>query len=56
MDNIKRNVIIIKMHVNKNFFVHNGKKNKKVIVKKEIVGKKFGEFVITKKNGKKLLG
>jgi len=45
----KKNKIITAMHLNKKFLIYNGKDFQKLIVSKEMLGYKFGEFVMTRK-------
>jgi ribosomal protein S19 len=45
----KKNKIITSMHLNKKFLIYNGKDFQKLIVSKEMLGYKFGEFVMTRK-------
>lgn len=49
-----RNQIILVFIINKKYFVHNGKQFLPVVVKADIVGYKFGDFVNTKKYVKKI--
>lgn len=44
-----RNLIILPNNVGKNFYVHNGKSYAKILITKEMIGYKFGEFVKTRK-------
>jgi ribosomal protein S19 len=50
----KRNQSILAFIINKKYFVHNGKLFLPVTVKPYIVGYKFGAFVNTKKQVKKI--
>ena len=43
-----RSSIIPELLINKNVFVYNGKIFKKILITREKVGYKFGEFVFTK--------
>lgn len=45
----KKNKIITPMHLNKKFLIYNGKDFQKLIVSKDMLGYKFGEFVMTRK-------
>ena len=45
----KKNKIITSIHLNKKFLIYNGKDFQKLIVSKEMLGYKFGEFVMTRK-------
>jgi ribosomal protein S19 len=44
----KRNDIIKDTYVNKTFFVHTGNSLKEITITSNHVGRKFGEFAITK--------
>jgi ribosomal protein S19 len=46
---ISRSSTILPQHVNKSFPIHSGKEMKRVSVTNLMVGKKFGEFVHTRK-------
>lgn len=41
--------IVLSEHVDKKILVHNGQKLMRVYVNSEMVGHKFGEFVVTRK-------
>ncbi len=45
----KKNKIITSIHLNKKFLIYNGKDFQKLIVSKDMLGYKFGEFVMTRK-------
>lgn len=45
---IPRNLSIVPQFIGLTFKVHNGKNFKKIIVKEEMIGFKFGEFVRTR--------
>jgi len=45
----KKNKVITSMHLNKKFLIYNGKDFQKLIVSKNMLGYKFGEFVMTRK-------
>ena len=45
----KKNKVIKSMHLNKKFLIYNGKDFQKLIVSKNMLGYKFGEFVMTRK-------
>lgn len=45
----KKNKIITSIHLNKKFLIYNGKDFQKLIVSKNMLGYKFGEFVMTRK-------
>ena len=45
----KASDIILFHYIDKNFLVYNGKEFLKIIVKKEMVGFFFGEFILTRK-------
>lgn len=36
-------------HVNSDFLIYNGKSFYKLIISKEMIGRRFGEFVVTRK-------
>ena len=50
-----RNSSIPSFLINKNVYVYNGKLFKKVLITKEKLGYKFGEFVFTRVNKNKLI-
>ena len=45
----KKNLYINSGDVNKKFLIYNGKNFQKLIILKEMIGKRFGEFIITRK-------
>jgi ribosomal protein S19 len=45
----KKNIFIRLQDLNKKFLIYNGKDFQKLIVSKDMVGKKFGEFIMTRK-------
>jgi len=45
----KKNLYITLEDINKKFLIYNGKDFQKLIISKEMVGKRFGEFIITRK-------
>jgi len=45
----KKNKVITSKHLNKKFLIYNGKDFQKLIVSKNMLGYKFGEFVMTRK-------
>jgi ribosomal protein S19 len=45
----KKNLYITLEDINKKFLIYNGKDFQKLIILKEMVGKRFGEFIITRK-------
>jgi len=45
----KKNNYITEKDLNKKFLIYNGKDFQKLIVSKEMIGYKFGEFVSTRK-------
>ena len=45
----KKNNYIIEKDLNKKFLIYNGKDFQKLIISKEMIGYKFGEFVSTRK-------
>jgi len=45
----KKNLYITLKDINKKFLIYNGKDFQKLIILKEMVGKRFGEFIITRK-------
>lgn len=47
-----RNLIVSPLYVGKTIFLHNGKKFEKIIIKKQMIGYKIGEFVQTRKKFK----
>lgn len=47
-----RNSKIMPRHLGKTIEIHNGKNFMKVLIMKEMVGCKFGEFIRTRKNFK----
>jgi ribosomal protein S19 len=49
-----RREIISSSFIEKTVFIHNGKEFKKIFIKREHVGFKFGEFCLTKKHKIKL--
>jgi small subunit ribosomal protein S19 len=44
-----RNSVIIPEYLNKTFQIHNGKIFKKLFITQDMIGHKFGEFVLTRK-------
>jgi len=47
-----KNLIVIPFYVGKTFYLHNGKIFEKLVIKKEMIGHKIGEFCRTRKNFK----
>lgn len=47
-----KKLIIVPFYVGKIFYVHNGKTLQKLIIKKEMVGHRIGEFCKTRKSFK----
>jgi len=45
----KKDKLITSIHLNKKFLIYNGKDFQKLIVSKNMLGCKFGEFVMTRK-------
>ena len=45
----KKDKLITSIHLNKKFLIYNGKDFQKLIVSKKMLGRKFGEFVMTRK-------
>ena len=45
----KKNLRISSSDINKKILIYNGKDFQKLIVLKDMVGRRFGEFVITRK-------
>jgi len=45
----KKNLHITFEDINKKFLIYNGKDFQKLVISKEMVGKRFGEFIITRK-------
>ena len=45
----KKNKYIQLKDLNKKFLIYNGKNFQKLIILKEMIGKRFGEFIITRK-------
>jgi small subunit ribosomal protein S19 len=45
---ISRNSLIVPTHTGKTFTIHNGKSFKNMIVLKDMIGHKFGEFFKTR--------
>ena len=45
----KKDKLITSIHLNKKFLIYNGKDFQKLIVSKDMLGYKFGEFVMTRK-------
>lgn len=45
----KKNMLIQPIHLNNKFLIYNGKDFQKLIVSKDMLGHKFGEFVMTRK-------
>ena len=45
----KKNNYITEKDLNKKFLIYNGKNFQKLIILKEMIGKRFGEFIITRK-------
>jgi len=45
----KKNLHITFEDINKKFLIYNGKDFQKLVILKEMVGKRFGEFIITRK-------
>jgi len=45
----KKNLYITFEDINKKFLIYNGKDFQKLVILKEMVGKRFGEFIITRK-------
>lgn len=45
-----KNLVIVPFYVGKIFYAHNGKNFQKLIIKKEMIGHKVGEFCKTRKN------
>jgi len=45
----KKNLYISPEDINKKFLIYNGKDFQKLIIIKEMVGKRFGEFIMTRK-------
>ena len=45
----KKNLYITLNDLNKKFLIYNGKSFYKIIISKEMVGYRFGEFVFTRK-------
>lgn len=46
----KKNLYINSKDLNKKFLIYNGKNFQKLIILKEMIGKRFGEFIITRKS------
>ena len=44
-----RNSTILPDNIGKKFYIHNGKTYNKLLITKEMVGYKFGEFIRTRK-------
>jgi len=44
-----RNSVILPLHVGKVIFLYNGKNFEKIVIKKQMIGYKIGEFVQTRK-------
>ena len=51
---LDRNFKILNQFIGKTFYVHNGLDLKKLIVNKDMVGYKAGEFIYTKKMSNKI--
>lgn len=51
-EKLSRNLTILPYHLDKVFLIHNGKSFTKVIILKEMIGFKLGEFVKTRKTFK----
>ena len=49
---LKKNLIILPEYLNKTVYVYNGKQFIKLIIKDNMIGYKFGEFVNTRSNFK----
>ena len=47
-----RQSIILPNFVGRTFFIHNGNKYLKLVITKEMVGRKFGEFIFTRRIGR----
>jgi len=45
----KKNLFIQLSDINKKFLIYNGKHFQKLIISKEMVGYRFGEFIVTRK-------
>jgi len=45
----KKSTFIKSKHLNSKFLIYNGKDFQKLIVSKNMLGRKFGEFVMTRK-------
>lgn len=45
----KKSTFIQSIHLNNKFLIYNGKDFQKLIVSKDMLGRKFGEFVMTRK-------
>ena len=45
----KKNKFIMPIHLNKKFLIYNGKDFQKLIVSPNMLGHRFGEFVMTRK-------
>jgi ribosomal protein S19 len=45
----KKDKLITSIHLNKKFLIYNGKDFQKLIVSNKMLGRKFGEFVMTRK-------
>ena len=45
----KKSTLIKSKHLNSKFLIYNGKDFQKLIVSKDMLGHKFGEFVMTRK-------
>ena len=45
----KKNLYITSKDINQKFLIYNGKNFQKLVVSKEMIGKRFGEFVMTRK-------
>ena len=49
LEEVKRNVTVLPEMIGKKVMIHNGQKSRPLLVTKNHVGLKFGEFIPTKK-------